>query len=75
MNSVYIKFLTREHQVRGYYLLATRARVSSFRDGIYQVPIQALDLLNAERISYRRATDAEVQAAHDQIRNPTPAVL
>ena len=75
MNSVFIKFLTREHQVRGYYLLATRARVSSFRDDIYQVPIHALELLNAEGITYRRAPDAEVQAAHDQIRNPAPAVL
>lgn len=75
MNSLFIKFLTREHQVRGYYLLATRARVSSLPDDIYQVPIQALDLLNAERVAFRRATDAEVQAAHDQVRNPTPAIL
>ena len=75
MHTVFIKFLSREHQVRGYYLLATRARASSLPDDIYQVPIEALSLLDAERVAYRRASDAEVKAAHDQVRNPTPAVL
>jgi hypothetical protein len=31
--------------------------------------------LDDQHIAYRRATDAEVKAAHDQVRNPTPAVL
>ena len=42
---------------------------------VYQVPIESLRLLEAQHVAYRRATDAEVKAAHDQVRNPAPAVL
>jgi hypothetical protein len=31
--------------------------------------------LDEHQIAYRRATDEEVKAAHDQVRNPTAAVL
>jgi hypothetical protein len=75
MQSVYIKFPTPSERVRGFYELATRARISSFPGEIYQVPVEALRLLDELHIAYRRATDAEVRAAHDQVRNPTPAVL
>jgi hypothetical protein len=75
MQSVYIRFLTQEDRVRGFYELATRARVSSLPGEVYQVPIEALRLLEAQHVGYRRATDLEVKAAHDQIRNPAPAVL
>jgi len=75
MQSVYIRFLTQDDRVRGFYELATRARVSSLPGEVYQVPIEALRLLEAQHIAYRRATDAEVKTAHDQIRNPAPAVL
>ncbi|MBI1916869.1 MAG: hypothetical protein HYS12_19350 [Planctomycetes bacterium] len=75
MQTVFIRFLTQEDRVRGFYELATRAHVSSFPGEIYQVPIEALRLLEAQHIAYRRATDAEVKAAHDQVRNPAPAVL
>ena len=61
--------------MRGFFELATRARISSLPGEIYQVPIEALRLLDDQHIGYRRATDAEVKAAHDQVRNPTPAVL
>lgn len=75
MQTVFIKFSTEDERARGFYELATRARVGSLPGEIYQVPIDALRLLNDQHISYRRATDAEVTAAHDQIRNSTPAVL
>jgi hypothetical protein len=39
------------------------------------VPIEGLRLLDDEHIDYRRATDEEVKAAHDQVRNPSPSVL
>jgi len=61
--------------VRGFYELATRARISSFPGELYQVPLEALRLLDDLHVAYRRATDDEVKAAHDQVRNPTPAVL
>jgi hypothetical protein len=75
MQTVFIKFLTQEDRVRGFYELATRARIGSIPDEIYQVPIDAVRFLDDQQISYRRATDAEVKAAHDQVRNPSPALL
>ena len=75
MQTVFISFLTEDDRSRGFYALATHARIGSFPGRIYQVPIDALPLLDDQHISYRRATDEEVKAAHDQVRNPTPAVL
>jgi hypothetical protein len=75
MQSVFIRFLSEEDCVRGFYELATRSRISSLPTEVYQVPIEALRLLEDQHIAYRRATDAEVKAAHDQVRNPAPAVL
>src|SRR5208337_3708779 len=75
MQTVFIKFVTREDRVRGFYELATKAKIGSFPDEVYQVPVNALKLLDDQQVAYRRATDAEVKAAHDQIRNPAPAVL
>jgi hypothetical protein len=75
MQTVFIKFLNRDEQIRGYYKLAMRARVSSLPHDLYQVPIEALKLLDADCIAYRRATDDEVRAAHVQVRDPSAAVL
>ena len=75
MQTTFIRFLTHDDRVRGFYELATRARCSSLPGEIYQVPLDALRLLDDQHIAYRRATDAEVKGAHDQIRNPAPAVL
>jgi hypothetical protein len=75
MQTVFIRFLTQEDRVRGFYELATRSRFSSLPGEIYQVPIEALRLLESQHIAYRRATDAEVKAAHDQVPNPSLAAL
>jgi hypothetical protein len=75
MQTVYIKFAAPEDRVRGFYELATRARISSFPGEVYQVPIDSLQILDDQHVTYRRATDAEVKAAHDQVRNPSAAVL
>jgi hypothetical protein len=75
MQTVLIKFSTQDDRVRGFYELATRARIGSFPDEIYQVPVEALKLLDERQIAYRRATDLEVKAAHDRVRDPAPAVL
>jgi hypothetical protein len=75
MHSLFIRFLSEDDRVRGFYELITRSRVSSLPGGLYQVPIEALRLLDEQHISFRRATDAEVKDAHDQVRNPAPAVL
>jgi hypothetical protein len=75
MQTIFIRFLTPEDRVRGFYELATRSRISSLPGEMYQVPIDALRLLEDQHIAYRRAADAEVKEAHDQVRNPAPAVL
>jgi hypothetical protein len=68
MQISYIKFNSREDQVRGFYELATKAQVTGLPGGVYAVPWKALSLLDEENISYRRATDAEVPLKHGAIR-------
>ena len=75
MQIAYIKFNSREDQVRGFYELATKAQVTSLPGGVYAVPWQALSLLDGENISYRRATDAEVPLKHGSIRIPVAPLL
>jgi hypothetical protein len=75
MQTVFIKFSSQDDRIRGFYELATKARVGSFPNEIYQVPVESLKVLEDQRIAYRRATDAEVQAAHDQVRNSASAVV
>jgi hypothetical protein len=75
MQTIYIKFMTEEERTRGYYELARGARVSSLPGKVYQVPLDGLKILDDLHIGYRRASDAEVKDAHDQVRNPSAAVL
>jgi hypothetical protein len=75
MQSTFIRFVTEEDRIRGFATLAKRARIDSLPGQVYQVPIEELTLLESERISYRRATDAEVKDANDQVRNPAASVL
>jgi hypothetical protein len=75
MQTVHIKFLSDADRVQGFYELATRSRVGSLPGQVYQVPVEALPLLEKQQINFRRATDEEVKAAHDQVRNPSATVL
>ena len=75
MQTVYIKFLNDAARAKGFFELAKRSRIGSLPGQVYQVPLEALNLLEETQIDYRRATDAEVKEAHDQIRNPSAAVL
>ena len=74
MQIAYIKFNSREDQIRGFYELATKAQVTSLPGGVYAVPWKALSLLDEKHISYRRATDAEVPLKHGAIRTPTAPI-
>ena len=74
MQTIYIKFLTQDERVRGFYELATRSRISSLPCEVYQVPLDALKILEDQHIGYRRATDTEVKDAYDQVRNPSSPV-
>jgi len=75
MQTVYIKFLTEGHRAKGFFELAKRSRIGSLPGHVYQVSLEALQILDEIHIDYRRATDAEVKDAHDQVRNPAAAVL
>jgi hypothetical protein len=75
MQSAFIRFVSEEDRVRGFAALAKRARIHSLPGQVYQVPIDGLTLLESEHINYRRATDDEVKAANDQVRNSAASVL
>ena len=75
MQTVYIRFLTEADRARGFFELAKHSRIGSLPGQVYQVPREALQILEDSHIDYRRATDAEVKDAHDQVRNPSAAVL
>jgi hypothetical protein len=68
VRTLYITFLSEQDRVQGFYELVTRARVSSLPNQVYQVPIEALKLLDDRHIACRRASDAEVKGAQDQVR-------
>jgi hypothetical protein len=75
MQTVHIKFLTEDDRTRGFYELARGSRVGSLPGRVYQIPLEGLQILDGLNIGYRRASDAEVKEAHDQVRNPSAAVL
>ena len=75
MQTVYIKFLTDADRAKGFLELAKRSRIGSLPGQLYQIPLVALQILDEVHVDFRRATDAEVKEAHDQIRDPSAAVL
>lgn len=75
MQTVYIKFSSERDRVNGFYELARHASVNSLPGFIYQTPFSALALLEKECIEFRRASDEEIKAANDQVRNPAAAVI
>lgn len=75
MHTIFVKFLTEDDRVRGFFELAKRSRIGSLPGELYQIPLEGLKLLDGLQIAYRRATDIEVKDANDQVRNPAPTVL
>jgi hypothetical protein len=75
MQSTYIKFMTEANRAHGFFDLAKHSRIGSLPGQVYQVPYDGLQILDSNRIEYRRATDAEVKDAHDQLLSPFVAVL
>jgi hypothetical protein len=75
MQTVFVRFITEEDRARGFAKLAKRARISSLPGQVYQIAIDSLTLLESDHIKYRRATDDEVKAANDQVRNSAASVL
>jgi plasmid stability protein len=54
---VQVKFLTEDDRTRGFYELARRSRVGSLPGRVYQVPLEALQILDSLQIGYRLASD------------------
>jgi hypothetical protein len=75
MQTIYIKFASEPDRVRGFYELIRHSRVGSFPGQVYQIPVEAVKLLEDLNIAYLKATEAEVKSAHGQVRNTAPAVL
>ena len=75
MQTIYIRFLNEADRARGFYQLALRVGISSLPGAVYQIRREALKILDDEHITYRHATEAEIKDAHDQVRNPSAAVL
>lgn len=71
MLTAYIKFLTEADRAHGFFELAKRSHVCSLPGHVYQVLLQGLAILDECHIDYRRATDAEVKHAQDQVRFST----
>ena len=65
MQTLYIKFLTQDDRLRGFYELATCSRICSLPGEVYQVPLEALKILEDQHIGYHRAMDAEIRGSHD----------
>jgi len=59
MNIIYIKFNSKEDQVKGYYELAMKHKVLSLPNEVYGVTLPGLQFLEESHISYRRATDED----------------
>jgi hypothetical protein len=52
LRMVRIRFSSHEDEVRGYYLLATQAKVRSLRGGLYEITKPCLTLLDQHAIKY-----------------------
>ena len=73
---VRIRFSSERDEVKGFYLLATNARIRGLRGGVYEVSQPALALLDQNHFSYevipptsRTANDTEA------LRNPLTVEL
>ena len=75
MSLVHIKFQMRSEEVRGVEELAMNTRITAYRGGVYAVRQCDLTRLDSAGISYRLATEQEVQSALGSIRHPVAPIL
>ena len=69
---VYIVFLSRADEERGFGFMVKQAPLHAFRGGVYGVRRHAPQLLEAENIGYRFASDEEISAHVTGVRLPFP---
>ena len=75
MGVIHIKFQTRSEEVRGVEELAMNTRITAYRGGVYAVRQADLTRLDSVGVSYRLATDEEVEGALGSIRHPVAPIL
>jgi hypothetical protein len=59
---VYIVFLSRDDEERGFSLLIQRAPVHAYPQGIYGVDRRASRVLDEQEVRYRQATPEEISS-------------
>lgn len=68
---VRIRFLSERDEVKGFYLLATRARLRGLPDGVYEIAKAYLSLLEQRSIKYTIISPTDVKLDKAQAaRNP-----
>ena len=72
---VYVKFDNDADAARGLHEVSAHSRVSGYRGGVWAVRREELKRLDDLKLSYRLATDEEVEAALAAVRHPVTPVL
>lgn len=75
MSMIFIKFENRHDEALGVDELSRLARISGYRGGVWGVSGEHLGRLDELKLSYRTATEDEVDAALGSVRHPPTAVL
>jgi hypothetical protein len=71
MQCTFIQFASQADRVRGFYELATRARIDSLPGEVYRVRVDALPLLDEKGIRCQRISHPEAKA----MGQPDPSAL
>ena len=71
---VKIRFSSRGDAVKGYYLLATQARVRSLRGGLYEITRPRLALLDQHAVKYVVISPAEAALDEAQAVRNSPTI-
>ncbi|MEO7719190.1 MAG: hypothetical protein ABIY70_23575 [Capsulimonas sp.] len=64
VRNAYIKFLSNEDSVLGFYELVTHSQVTRLSNDIYCVPWSSLAILDSRQVEYSFATEEDLTNAH-----------
>jgi hypothetical protein len=68
MSRVYIRFQSKDDEVKGYYALATQTRVDSLPGEIFSISDADLYILEDEQAKYTLVPHEDVSAAYQKLR-------
>jgi hypothetical protein len=75
MKLAYVIFANRRDAAHAIHELSRHCRVTGYRGGVWAVPAEQVERLDARGVAYRPATEDEVEAALAAIRYPAAALL